>query len=157
MIVIVQNPVSGWWAYEISKLILYANSIVPTDWLILSYFNDLKINPDSIWIGLCNGDLDASSKCELFSTKYVEKYSARIVLTTGPEEYQEKRGVNDAATVLNMWRGLIMHADQRVLNEKRHEDPANREYWSLTISKPPGTHIIRTAKYVTWEISNISE
>lgn len=94
------------------------------------YFHDLGVDPDRIWIGLCEGDKEATGWSMAFFSDYVE-YSKRMVMVLGPQEYEERRMVNSAGTPLAMWRKLIKDADLTVLNVKRAQECGNKEKWRL--------------------------
>jgi hypothetical protein len=100
--------------------------------LILSarYFRKRGVAPEAIWIGLCEGDNEATARTKAFFSDYVE-HSVRLVMVLGPEEYVEKRMVNSASTVLAMWRKLVKEADLTVLKAKRHQEPRAGDKWRL--------------------------
>ena len=60
-----------------------------------------SIDPDTIWIGLCEGDETATAWSKAFFSDYIE-HSVRRVMVLGPEEYVDKRMINSASTVLAM-------------------------------------------------------
>jgi hypothetical protein len=88
------------------------------------YFHDQSIDPDghidpdTIWTGLCEGDETATAWTKAFFSDYVE-HSVRPVMVLGPREYEDKRMVNSASTLLAMWRKLVKEADLTVLKAKR--------------------------------------
>jgi hypothetical protein len=82
------------------------------------YFHERSIDPDTIWIGLCEGDGTATAWSKAFLSDYVE-HSVRRVMVLEPEEYVEKRMLNSASTVLAMWRKLVKEVDLTVLKAKR--------------------------------------
>jgi hypothetical protein len=55
------------------------------------------------------------------------KNSIREFPVLGEEEYERRRTVNYAATVLKRWRDLIAEADSTVLLKQRKADPVNSE------------------------------
>ena len=72
------------------------------------------MDPDSIWLDLClNRDL-AKGRSRAFLRRFV-KDSVKRVPTLRPEEYELKRTLNSANTLLNVWRSLIAQADATVL------------------------------------------
>jgi hypothetical protein len=96
-----------------------------------SYFKKvLELDPDAVWLDLCqNRDL-AKDRCRAFLRRFVTD-SVQRVPTLGPEEYEWKRTVNSANTLLNVWRCLVAQADSTVLLAKRQKDPSNRDTWRL--------------------------
>jgi len=91
-----------------------------------SYFRKREVDPDTIWIGLCEGDKEAIARTKGFFSDYVED-SVRLAMVLGPEEYVEKWIVNSASTVLTMWRKLVKEADVTVLKAKRQQEPRGGE------------------------------
>ena len=81
-----------------------------------------RIDPDTIWTGLCEGDELATAWTKAFFSDYVE-HSVRPAMVLGPAEYEDKRMVNSAGTVLAMWRKLVKEADLTVLRAKRKQEP----------------------------------
>ena len=65
------------------------------------YFPERNIDPDTIWIGLCEGDREAAAWTQAFFSDYVE-HSVRSVMVLGPEEYEDRRMFNSAITVFAM-------------------------------------------------------
>jgi hypothetical protein len=63
------------------------------------YFNKCNVNPDMIWCGLCLGDPLATVWGKAFLSDRVEN-SVKRVMVLGPEEYEEKRMLNCASSVL---------------------------------------------------------
>src|SRR6266480_6118243 len=82
------------------------------------YFNKRKIDPDTIWCGLCLGDPLTTAWSKAFLSDRV-KNSVRRVMVHGPEEYKEERMLNSAISILAVWRALIKEADLTVLRKKR--------------------------------------
>jgi hypothetical protein len=82
------------------------------------------MDPDTIWIGLCEGVRAATAWTKAFFSDYVE-HSTRQVMVLGLEEYVEKRMLNSASTVLAMWRKLVKEADLTVLEAKREQEPGS--------------------------------
>ncbi|KAF1973216.1 hypothetical protein BU23DRAFT_568519 [Bimuria novae-zelandiae CBS 107.79] len=58
-------------------------------------------------------------------------HSVQKFVVLGPEEYEYRRTVNSASTVIQCWRELIAQADSTVLLDKRREDPRNFQQWRL--------------------------
>lgn len=83
-----------------------------------------------MWIGLCEGDEEATGWSMIFFAIYVE-YSKRVVMVLGPQEYEERRMVNSASTPLAMRRKLVEEADLTVRNVKRAHECRNKEKWRL--------------------------
>ncbi|KAF2740766.1 hypothetical protein EJ04DRAFT_558741 [Polyplosphaeria fusca] len=91
----------------------------------ISYFTDvMQIDPNQIWLGLCHGTEDAINYCRLYLNSYVEDSVQKFVVLR-PEEYESRRTVNSASTVIQCWRELIAQADSTVLLDKRREDAVN--------------------------------
>ena len=96
-----------------------------------SYFEKvLELDPDAIWLDLCRNRRLAKDRCRVFLRRFVTDLVQRVP-TLGPEEYQLKRIVNSANTLLNVRRCLIAQADSTVLLAKRQEDPSNEDTWRL--------------------------
>jgi hypothetical protein len=98
--------------------------------LYSSYFHDREIDPDTIWIGLCEGSNKAAAWSKAFFSDYVE-HSVKSVMVLGPAEYADRRMVNSASTVLAMWRKLVKEADQTVLEAKRRQQIGPGDKWRL--------------------------
>lgn len=111
------------------------------------------MNPNIIWQGLCLGDPVAIAWSKAYLSDRVER-SVRRVMVLGPEEYEEKRMLNSASTVLAAWRALIKEADLTVLRDKRREEPISGDKWRLRFhnynAKPPSSSIS------VFEISKVS-
>jgi hypothetical protein len=109
-----------------------------------------KINPDTIWHGLCLGDPLATAWCKAYLTNRVKK-SVRRVMVLEPEEFQEKRMLNCASSVLAAWRALVKEA---ALRSKRAQEPSPGDKWRLRFhnynAKPPSSSI------GVFEISKVS-
>lgn len=94
------------------------------------YFTQVhRIDPDSVWIDLCEGK-DVSWLIRDFFVTYV-KNSVREQPSLGPEEYEIVRGINSAVSIDCAWNTLIQAADTGILQRKRAEDPYNELRWSL--------------------------
>ena len=117
------------------------------------YFHDRNIDPDTIWIGLCEGDKTVTAWSKAFFSDYVE-HSVRRVIVLGPEEYVDKRTLNSASTVLAMWRKLVKEADLTVLEAKRKQEPRSGDKWRLRFHG----HNARmpTSSITIFEISRVS-
>jgi hypothetical protein len=80
--------------------------------------------------------------------------SVRRVMVLGPEEYEERRMLNIASSVLAAWRALIKEADLTVLHEKRLRESNPGDKWRLRFhnynAKPPSSSI------GVFEISKVS-
>jgi hypothetical protein len=85
------------------------------------YFQERRIDPDTIWIGLCEGDEKATAWSKAFFSDYVE-HSVRRVIVLGPEEYVDRRMLN-SASILAMWRKLVKEAYQTVLKQSDNKNP----------------------------------
>jgi hypothetical protein len=90
----------------------------------------MLIDPNQIWLDLCLGTEAAINYCRLYLNNYVE-HSVQKFVTLGPEEYEYRRTVNSASTVIQCWRELIAQADSTVLREKRREEPHKFQQWRL--------------------------
>lgn len=75
-------------------------------------------------------------------------------MVLGPKEYEEKRMLNCASSVLAAWRALVKEADLTVLKEKRVQEPTSGDKWRLRFhsynAKPPSSSIS------VFEISKVS-
>lgn len=96
----------------------------------LRYFRERNIDPDTIWIGLCEGDRQAAAWSQTFFSDSVE-HSVRSVMVLGPEGYEDRRMLNSATTVLAMWRKLVKEADLTVLRARRQQQPGTADRWRL--------------------------
>ena len=114
---------------------------------------DGHIDPDTIWTGLCEGDETATAWTKAFFSDYVE-HSVRPVMVLGPGEYEDKRMVNSASTLLAMWRKLVKEADLTVLKAKRKQEPRAGDKWRLRFHN----HNARmpTSSTAIFEISKVS-
>ncbi len=99
------------------------------------YFRGKEIDPDSVWFGLCERERTATAWCQTFLSDYVE-HAVRSVMVLGPEEYEDRRVLNSAATVLGMWRSLVKEADLTVLAKRRQRDPSAAAKWKLRYQTP---------------------
>jgi hypothetical protein len=52
-------------------------------------------------------------------------------MVLGLEEYEDRRMLNSATTVLSMWRKLVKEADLTILKEKREREPGTADKWRL--------------------------
>lgn len=83
----------------------------------------------------CSGSESTKSadKFRAFILDYIDSsWVQRVCL--GPEEYKWTRTVNSVTSVLDLWKGLVAHANKHVLQEKRNSDPENRGKWRLTLN-----------------------
>lgn len=119
--------------------------------IVFSYFGLLGIEPDSVWLDLCRRDDTTKRRCVAFLKAYV-KDSVHEVPVLGPQETELRRTVTSAHSLLNVWRGLIAHADATVLLKKRQEDPANKNTWRLKFMD----HTNRLGQGPVYEISKVS-
>jgi hypothetical protein len=117
------------------------------------YFDERSVDPDTIWIGLCEGDGTATAWCKAFFSDYVE-HSVRRVMVLGSEEYVDKRMLNSASMVLAMWRKLVKEADLTVLKAKRQQEPRAGEKWRLRFHGH--TARMPTSSIAIFEISRVS-
>jgi hypothetical protein len=119
------------------------------------YFGEQEIDPDTIWIGLCEGNKKSVACTKAFFSDYVEN-SVRVAMVLGPEEYVEQRMVNSASTLLEMWRKLVKEADLTVLKDKRHEEPQAADKWRLRFhGHGTGNGRAPTYSATSWEISQV--
>jgi hypothetical protein len=117
------------------------------------YFRARSIDPDTIWIGLCEGEKRATTWAKVFFSDYVEN-SVRRVMALGPKEYVDKRMVNSASTALAMWRKLVKEADLTVLEAKRRQEPRAGDKWRLRFHGH--TARMPTSSTATFEVSRVS-
>lgn len=75
-----------------------------------------------------------------------------MYVSLGPEEFEQRR-VTSAATVLGIWRSLVLHADATVLKHKRDENPEREEHWRLRFVD----HSKQKATGPIFEISKVSQ
>ncbi|KAK2006506.1 hypothetical protein LZ32DRAFT_622904 [Colletotrichum eremochloae] len=88
------------------------------------------VDPEETWIDLCRRVETATKTCQSFLRWYTEEsIEQRVCL--GNEEYEWKRTVNSAVTIMEVWKCLLAHADANVLQKKRSEDIANESTWTL--------------------------
>ncbi|EEY23992.1 conserved hypothetical protein [Verticillium alfalfae VaMs.102] len=79
------------------------------------YFrNVLGMDPDDIWLQLCDESFKAIEYCQAFLQDYVV-YSVEQRIALGPQEYDDVRTVTCTKTVLEAWKGLVRYADEQVL------------------------------------------
>lgn len=97
----------------------------------------MEINPDDVWFGLCQNREDAKRYCQTFLRSYAEN-SVRRCICLGPAEYEWKRVVTSASTVLHTWKSLVGRADRTVLQERRRDDPENKSLWTLKFTELAG-------------------
>ncbi|KAF2277290.1 uncharacterized protein EI97DRAFT_441364 [Westerdykella ornata] len=80
-------------------------------------------------------------------------------MVLGPEEYEEKRMLNSASTVLAAWCALIKEADLMVLRDKRQEEPTSDDKSRLRFrnynAKPPSSSI-SVFEISKWVWSNLA-
>ena len=89
------------------------------------------IDPERIWVDLCENQPAAKAKCQLFLKHYVEsstEVNSGLDLESNGNEY---RSVNAASTVDLVWKDLVGHANDVVLRKKRAEDPENAWRWTV--------------------------
>ncbi|KAK3938590.1 hypothetical protein QBC46DRAFT_439975 [Diplogelasinospora grovesii] len=99
------------------------------------FLDTMEINPAEVWFNLCNDLEEAKSYCRTFLQSYVEN-SEELCPCLGLEEYEWKRTVTSAVSVLNVWRSLIGMADSIILLERRRQDPKNKSLWTLKYVDP---------------------
>ncbi|CRK21557.1 hypothetical protein BN1723_013931 [Verticillium longisporum] len=89
------------------------------------YFrNVLGMDPDDIWLQLCDESFKAIEYCQAFLQDYVV-YSVEQRIALGPQEYDDVRTVTCTKTVLEAWKGLA----------KRRSDPRNARHWTLAVKE----------------------
>ncbi|KAH6699428.1 hypothetical protein EV126DRAFT_443143 [Verticillium dahliae] len=96
--------------------------------------NVLDLNPDDIWLRLCDGNPESIGYCQAFLHDYVVNSLEKRV-SLGPEEYELARTVTCTKTILEVWKGLVRHADDHVLQAKRRSDPKKSAHWTLSVSE----------------------
>ncbi|EEY24057.1 conserved hypothetical protein [Verticillium alfalfae VaMs.102] len=96
--------------------------------------NVLGLNPDDIWLRLCDGNPESIGYCQAFLHDYVVNSLEKRV-SLGPEEYELARTVTCTKTILEVWKGLVRHADDHVLQAKRRSDPKKSAHWTLSVSE----------------------
>ncbi|KAI0976370.1 hypothetical protein F4678DRAFT_416827 [Xylaria arbuscula] len=95
------------------------------------YFSQVcGIDPDSVWIDICNGK-DHSDSIRDFLMTYV-RHSDREQPCLGPSEYTTVRRLKSAVSIEGFWKTLCRAADTGVLQRKRLEDPANEFRWTIS-------------------------
>ncbi|KAI1385771.1 uncharacterized protein F4822DRAFT_432624 [Hypoxylon trugodes] len=95
------------------------------------YFQDVQgIDPESIWISLCEGD-DISDYVREFFSMFIES-SVCERPCVGPEEYRKVWTINSTLSIDEYWKLLLAKAERTVLHRKRMEDPEHMEKWTLT-------------------------
>ncbi|KAK1975228.1 hypothetical protein LZ30DRAFT_638987 [Colletotrichum cereale] len=89
-----------------------------------------QVDPEETWVDLCRRVETATKTCQSFLRWYIEEsIEQRVCL--GKEEYEWKRTVNSAVTIMEVWKSLLAYADANVLQKKRTEDIANEFTWTL--------------------------
>lgn len=102
-----------------------------------SFFSHIGENPEQIWLDLCDNQDEARNLCLVFLEVCVENSQAlRPVL--GPEENAYVQTITSANALLQIWKGLIAHADEKVLDKARKRDPKNRSHWKLKYTNHDG-------------------
>lgn len=92
------------------------------------------IDPERIWIDLCENQPAAKAKCQLFLQHYVQSSTELKSSLDVDGSGHESRSVNAASTVALLWKDLIGHANDVVLRKKRAEDPENAWRWTIKYS-----------------------
>ncbi|KAI1322660.1 hypothetical protein F5Y16DRAFT_30440 [Xylariaceae sp. FL0255] len=88
------------------------------------------VDSKGLWVDLCADDKDAKKNIEFFLMWYV-KNSGRREICLGPEEYEWKNAVTSAVTLTEVWKNLVVEADNTVLREKRQKEPQFWRLWKL--------------------------
>lgn len=88
------------------------------------------MDPDLIWIDLCQNSADAKTNCQLFLENYAEE-AVEMKPCIGTEESEEVRIVRSASTIDRLWRDLVGYANDTVLRKKREADPENYHKWTV--------------------------
>ncbi|KAH6699524.1 hypothetical protein EV126DRAFT_386740 [Verticillium dahliae] len=96
--------------------------------------NVLDLDPDDIWLRLCDETPESIGYCQAFLHDYVVNSLEKRV-SLGPEEYELARTVTCTKTILEVWKGLVRHADDHVLQAKRRSDPKKSAHWTLSVSE----------------------
>ncbi|KAM9873428.1 hypothetical protein VDGL01_12488 [Verticillium dahliae] len=96
--------------------------------------NVLGLDPDDIWLRLCDETPESIGYCQAFLQDYVVNSLEKRV-SLGPEEYELARTVTCTKTILEVWKGLVRHADDHVLQAKRRSHPKESAHWTLSVSE----------------------
>lgn len=87
-------------------------------------------DPDKTWIDLCRRCPDAKANCKTFLEDHLKK-SRKWQPNLDPEEEVEVSTINAATSLLELWKCLVVEADDRVLKQKRSQDAQNEGIWQL--------------------------
>ena len=74
-------------------------------------------------------------------------------MVLGPEEYEDRRMLNSATTLLGMWRKLVKEADLTVLKEKRQREPGDQDRWRLRFHAQNARY--PSSSSTTYEVSQV--
>ncbi|KAI6777994.1 uncharacterized protein J7T54_003815 [Emericellopsis cladophorae] len=105
------------------------------DWQ--AFFSQIGEDPEQIWLDLCDNKDEARSLCLVFLEVCVEN-SQTLRPVLGPEENAYVQTITSANALLQIWKGLIAHADEKVLDQARKRDPKNRAHWTLKYTNHDG-------------------
>lgn len=100
------------------------------------FFSAIERDPEEIIFDLCRGKTNgarmksAVNHCKAFFESYV-KHAMKLYPTLGTKEYEWKRMITSASTVLSLWSLIIGYANSTCLQKKRSDDHDNAEMWKL--------------------------
>lgn len=90
----------------------------------------LGIDPDSIWIRICEGDVNVTNPIRGFFAYMIDQsYRSRPSLVAG--EYEERRGINSAVTLDIAWKLIMGKAEEDVLQRMRQKDREKKAFWTI--------------------------
>ncbi|KAK7928723.1 hypothetical protein PG985_005721 [Apiospora marii] len=93
---------------------------------------------NSIWLELCDDADEAKKHCKIFLLWHRQN-SGRWEICLGPDEHKWKREVTYAVTLAEVWKYLVVKADNTVLHRKRKQDRANQKHWRLAFAEKDKT------------------
>ncbi|GKU05242.1 unnamed protein product [Fusarium langsethiae] len=96
-----------------------------------------EIDGKYIWRQLCEGVSTAVQEFRSFLEYYIAS-STRMVPSLGPNEYEEERTVNSAATIQDVWSALVSVANDKVLRGIRVQFPEHRQVYVLRFTTRGG-------------------
>lgn len=102
-------------------------------WFLDRFWSNTSINPQQIWIDLCNSG-EPQQRAIKYGQKFLRVYATkrkRMRLSIGLAERETQRTLKSASSLMAVWRNLVIESNNTVLGQKRREDPANKQRWTL--------------------------
>jgi hypothetical protein len=89
-----------------------------------------EIDGEQVWRQLCENVSTAAQEFCSFLEYYIAT-STKLVPSLGPDEYEEERTVNSAATIQDVWSALVAVANDKVLRQLRLQFPGEQRIYIL--------------------------